>query len=62
MPASRGRLPGNWLLVIAQAMILPNYIAGFAGLVPFGLLYFLRVAREERKRLRAGKQPPSEAV
>ena len=37
-----------WLLVIAQAMILPNYIAGFAGLVPFGLLYFLRVGREER--------------
>jgi protein-S-isoprenylcysteine O-methyltransferase Ste14 len=37
-----------WLLVIAQAMILPNYVAGFAGLVPFGFLYFQRVAREER--------------
>ena len=37
-----------WLLVIAQAMILPNYIAGFSGLVPFALLYFVRVAKEER--------------
>jgi protein-S-isoprenylcysteine O-methyltransferase Ste14 len=37
-----------WLLVIAQAMILPNYAAGFAGLLPFGILYFQRVAREER--------------
>ena len=36
-----------WLLVIAQAMILPNYVAGFAGLLPFGVLYFQRVAREE---------------
>ena len=37
-----------WLLVTAQAMILPNYVAGFAGLLPFGILYFQRVAREER--------------
>ena len=37
-----------WLLVIAQAMILPNYVAGFAGLLPFGILYFQRVAKEER--------------
>jgi len=37
-----------WLLVIAQAMILPNYVAGFAGLLPFGILYFQRVAREEK--------------
>jgi len=37
-----------WLLVIAQAMILPNYIAGFSGLVPFAILYFVRVPREER--------------
>jgi len=37
-----------WLLVIAQAMILPNYIAGFSGLVPFAFLYFLRVPKEER--------------
>jgi protein-S-isoprenylcysteine O-methyltransferase Ste14 len=37
-----------WLLVLAQAMILPNYVAGFSGLIPFGILYFQRVAREER--------------
>jgi protein-S-isoprenylcysteine O-methyltransferase Ste14 len=37
-----------WLLVIAQTMILPNYIAGFSGVVPFALLYFLRVPKEER--------------
>jgi protein-S-isoprenylcysteine O-methyltransferase Ste14 len=37
-----------WLLVISQAMILPNYAAGFAGLIPFGILYFLRVDKEER--------------
>jgi protein-S-isoprenylcysteine O-methyltransferase Ste14 len=37
-----------WLLVIAQAMILPNYVAGFSGLLPFALLYFLRVDQEEK--------------
>jgi protein-S-isoprenylcysteine O-methyltransferase Ste14 len=37
-----------WLLVVAQAMILPNYVAGFSGLIPFALLYFTRVGREER--------------
>jgi protein-S-isoprenylcysteine O-methyltransferase Ste14 len=36
-----------WLLVLAQAMILPNYVAGFSGLLPFGILYFLRVRNEE---------------
>src|SRR6185436_742425 len=41
-----------WLLVIAQAMILPNYVAGFAGLVPFAILYFQRVAKEERMMVR----------
>ena|SRR5437867_2715919 len=28
--------------------VLPNYVAGFSGLLPFGILYFERVAREER--------------
>jgi protein-S-isoprenylcysteine O-methyltransferase Ste14 len=37
-----------WLLVIAQAMILPNYVAGFTSLLSFGILYFERVAKEER--------------
>jgi protein-S-isoprenylcysteine O-methyltransferase Ste14 len=37
-----------WLLVIAQAMILPNWVAGFTGLIPLGTLYFSRVNNEER--------------
>lgn len=40
-----------WLLVISQAMILPNYVAGFSGLVPFAILYFQRVQKEERMML-----------
>jgi protein-S-isoprenylcysteine O-methyltransferase Ste14 len=40
-----------WLLVLAQAMILPNYVAGFSGLVPFAILYFQRVGKEERMML-----------
>jgi protein-S-isoprenylcysteine O-methyltransferase Ste14 len=38
-------------LVLAQVMILPNYVAGFSGLLPFGILYFLRVNREEQMML-----------
>ncbi|MEL6588643.1 MAG: protein-S-isoprenylcysteine O-methyltransferase, partial [Bacteroidota bacterium] len=37
-----------WLWGILQACLLPNYIAGFSALLFFGLLYFLRVGREER--------------
>jgi protein-S-isoprenylcysteine O-methyltransferase Ste14 len=40
-----------WLWAIAQALLLPNWIAGFAGLVGFGILFFGRVAREERMML-----------
>src|ERR1700761_4097706 len=40
-----------WLWAIAQALLLPNWIAGFAGLAGFGVLYFGRVAREERMML-----------
>jgi protein-S-isoprenylcysteine O-methyltransferase Ste14 len=40
-----------WLWAIAQALLLPNWIAGFAGLVGFGTLFFGRVAREERMML-----------
>ena len=36
-----------WLWAIAQALLLPNWIAGPAGLVGFGTLFFLRVRREE---------------
>ncbi len=37
-----------WLWAVAQALLLPNWIAGPAGLIGFGTLFFLRVAREEQ--------------
>jgi protein-S-isoprenylcysteine O-methyltransferase Ste14 len=37
-----------WLWALAQALLLPNWIAGLSGLMGFGTLYFLRVGREER--------------
>ena len=40
-----------WLWAIAQALLLPNWIAGLAGLAGFGILFFGRVAREERMML-----------
>lgn len=40
-----------WLLAFAQAALLANWIAGFAGVVGWGVLYFLRVNREERLML-----------
>jgi len=36
-----------WLWVICQALLLQNYIAGFSGIVAFGLLYSIRVGKEE---------------
>jgi protein-S-isoprenylcysteine O-methyltransferase Ste14 len=38
---------GFWLMAVAQALLLPNWIAGPAGLVGFGILFFGRVRREE---------------
>lgn len=37
-----------WLWVIGQALLLQNYIGGLSGLLSFGLLYFLRVQKEEQ--------------
>jgi protein-S-isoprenylcysteine O-methyltransferase Ste14 len=37
-----------WLWAIAQALLLPNWIAGPAGIIGFGTLFFLRVGREEQ--------------
>jgi len=37
-----------WLWAINQALLLPNWIAGLAGLAAFVPMYFLRVPREER--------------
>jgi protein-S-isoprenylcysteine O-methyltransferase Ste14 len=36
-----------WLWALAQALLLPNWIAGPAGLIGFGTLFFLRVGHEE---------------
>ncbi len=38
---------GFWLMAVAQLLLLPNWVAGPAGVVGFGILYFGRVGREE---------------
>ncbi len=38
---------GFWLMAVAQVLMLPNWVAGPAGLVGFGALFFGRVGREE---------------
>src|ERR1700694_1282811 len=40
-----------WLWALAQALLLPNWVAGLSGLVGFGTLFFARVGREERMML-----------
>ncbi len=37
-----------WLISIAQALLLQNWLAGWSALVTFGLMYFVRISREER--------------
>ena len=41
----------QWLWVIAQALLLQNWIAGVGGLVLFLPMYFLRVPQEEQMML-----------
>jgi protein-S-isoprenylcysteine O-methyltransferase Ste14 len=41
----------QWLLVIAQPLLLQNWIAGFLGILVFIPLYFLRVRAEEQMML-----------
>lgn len=36
-----------WLWAIGAAFLLPNWIAGFSGIIGFGTLFFLRVGEEE---------------
>lgn len=36
-----------WLWALAQPFVLSNWVAGFAGIVGFGSLYFIRVGQEE---------------
>ncbi len=40
-----------WLWAISQALLLPNWITGFSGLLGFGTLFFARVGYEERMML-----------
>jgi protein-S-isoprenylcysteine O-methyltransferase Ste14 len=42
-----------WLWAIAQALLLPNWVAGFAAIVGFGVLFFGRVPREEQLLLKS---------
>lgn len=44
---------GFWLMALAQLLLLPNWIAGPAGLVGFGTLFFGRVWREEQMMISA---------
>ena len=37
-----------WLWAVAQTFLLSNWVAGFAGIIGFGTLFFLRVGQEER--------------
>jgi protein-S-isoprenylcysteine O-methyltransferase Ste14 len=37
-----------WMWGLAQVLLLPNWLAGPAGLIGFGALFFCRVGREER--------------
>ena len=41
----------QWIWVIAQPLLLQNWIAGFADLLVFILFYFLRVSAEEKMML-----------
>ena len=40
-----------WLWALAQALLLPNWVAGLAGMLGFGTLFFGRIGREERMML-----------
>jgi protein-S-isoprenylcysteine O-methyltransferase Ste14 len=40
-----------WLWAVAQVLLLPNWVAGPAGILGFGTLYFVRVSREEAMML-----------
>ncbi|MGO4704356.1 protein-S-isoprenylcysteine O-methyltransferase [Microvirga sp. 2MCAF38] len=46
-----------WLWAIAQALLLPNLVAGLSGLIGFGTLYLFRVAEEERLMIETFGEP-----
>lgn len=37
-----------WIWAFAQALLLQNYIVGLAGIISFGLFYFLHIDKEEK--------------
>ncbi len=37
-----------WAMALAQALLVPNWIAGLAGLIGFGILFAARIGPEER--------------
>ncbi len=39
------------LMAVGQAFLLSNWVVGLAGLIGFGILFFLRVDKEERMML-----------
>ncbi|AVC51244.1 hypothetical protein RLV_6106 [Rhizobium leguminosarum bv. viciae] len=39
------------LMGLSQVFLLPNWVAGMAGLIGFTVLFFLRVDKEERMML-----------
>lgn len=47
----------GWLIVVGQALLLSNWVAGLSGLITFGLLYFLRVPKEEQMMLAEFGEP-----
>jgi protein-S-isoprenylcysteine O-methyltransferase Ste14 len=40
-----------FLWCVAQALLIPNYIAGLSGIISFVILYFLRIGNEEKMML-----------
>jgi protein-S-isoprenylcysteine O-methyltransferase Ste14 len=42
-----------WLWAVAQALLLPNWVAGMSGILGFGILFFWRTGREEKMMLEA---------
>jgi Isoprenylcysteine carboxyl methyltransferase (ICMT) family len=42
-----------WLWAIAQALLLPNWVAGFAAMIGFGVLFFGRLPHEEQLMLKS---------
>jgi protein-S-isoprenylcysteine O-methyltransferase Ste14 len=37
-----------WLMALAQALLVPNHVAGPVGLIGFGFLFFSRIGPEEK--------------